>query len=128
LICSSANSCRAYASASASTMHELSIADSIVGHCAEQSNGARVLRVRLEIGRLSCVAPDALRFCFDVCAKDTVVEGALLDIISIHGRARCRGCGEEIEIGSFIDSCACGSRNLQVIAGEGMRLKDMEVA
>ena len=109
-------------------MHELSIANGIVEHCAEQANGARVLRVRLEIGRLSCVTPDALRFCFDVCAKDTVVEGAALEIIAIQGRARCCDCGEEIEIGSFIESCACGSRNLQVIAGEGMRLKDMEVA
>jgi hydrogenase nickel incorporation protein HypA/HybF len=109
-------------------MHELSIADSIVEHCAEQANGARVLRVRLEIGRLSCVTPDALRFCFDVCTKNTVVEGAVLDIIAIHGRARCQVCGEEIEIGSFTDSCACGSRNLQVIAGEGLRLKDMVVA
>ena len=94
----------------------------------EQANGARVLRVRLEIGRFSCVTPDALRFCFDVCAKDTVVEGAELDIIEIHGRACCRGCGDEIEIGSFIESCPCGSSNLRVIAGEGLRLKDMEVA
>jgi hydrogenase nickel incorporation protein HypA/HybF len=109
-------------------MHELSIADNIVEHCVEQANGARVVRVRLEIGRLSCVTPEALRFCFDVCAKDTIVEGAVLDIIAIHGRARCRSCGEDIEIGSFIDSCACGSRNLQIIAGEGLMLKDMEVA
>jgi hydrogenase nickel incorporation protein HypA/HybF len=109
-------------------MHELSIADGIVEHCVARANGARVLRVRLEIGRLSCVAPEALRFCFDVCAKDTVVEDAVLDIIAIDGQAHCHGCGEDIKIGSFIDSCACGSRNLQVIAGNGLTLKDMEVA
>jgi hydrogenase nickel incorporation protein HypA/HybF len=57
-------------------MHELSIADGIVEHCADRANGARVLRVRLEIGVLSCVTADALRFCFDVCAKDTMLEGA----------------------------------------------------
>jgi hydrogenase nickel incorporation protein HypA/HybF len=56
------------------------------------------------------------------------VEGAALDIIAINGRARCRACGEEIEIGSFADGCACGGRNLHVIAGEELRLKDMEVA
>lgn len=108
-------------------MHELGIANGIVEHCAERANGARVLRVRLEIGRLSCVTPEALRFCFDVCARDTVVEGAALEIISIRGRARCLDCGQEFEIGSFIEGCACGNRNPRVIAGEGLRLKDMEV-
>jgi hydrogenase nickel incorporation protein HypA/HybF len=109
-------------------MHELSIADGIVEHCAERANGARVLRVRLEIGRLSCVTPDALRFCFDVCAKDTVVEGASLEIVPIQGRARCRGCGEEIEVRSFTESCSCGNSDLRVVAGEELRLKEMEVA
>jgi hydrogenase nickel incorporation protein HypA/HybF len=109
-------------------MHELSIANGIVEHCVERANGARVLRVRLEIGQLSCIAPEALRFCFDVCAKDTVVEGAALDIIAIPGRARCRGCGAYIEISSFIDCCACGRGSPQVIAGDGLVLKDMEVA
>ena len=109
-------------------MHELSIADGIVEHCAEQAGGARVLRVRLEIGRLSCVTAEALRFCFDVCAKDTVVEGAALEIVSIPGRARCGGCGGEIEIRSFTESCGCGASDLRVIAGEEMRLKEMEVA
>ncbi|MEA2791090.1 MAG: hydrogenase nickel incorporation protein HypA/HybF [Acetobacteraceae bacterium] len=105
-------------------MHELSIADGIVEHCAERANGARVLRVRLEIGRLSCVTPDALRFCFDVCAKDTVVEGASLEIVPIQGRAR----GEEIEVRSFTESCSCGNSDLRVVVGEELRLKEMEVA
>jgi hydrogenase nickel incorporation protein HypA/HybF len=109
-------------------MHELSIADGIVEHCAERANGARVVLVRLEIGRLSCVTAEALQFCFDVCAKDTVVEGAALEIIPIQGRARCRGCGAEMEIRSFTESCGCGNSDLRVVAGEELRLKEMEVA
>lgn len=109
-------------------MHELSIADGIVEHCAERAMGARVLRVRLEIGCLSCVTPEALSFCFDVCAKDTVVEGATLEILSVPGKARCRGCGDEIGVTSFTASCSCGNSDLSVIAGEELRLKDMEVA
>ena len=69
-------------------MHELSIANGIVELCAERAGGERVTRVRLEIGQLSAVLPDAVRFCFDVCAKDTVVEGALLEIIETPGRGR----------------------------------------
>ncbi len=71
------------------TMHELSIATAIVDACAERAGGARVLRVRLEIGQLAAVMPDALRFCFDVCAQGTPLEGAELDIIEIPGRGAC---------------------------------------
>lgn len=109
-------------------MHELGIADGIVEHCAAQAMGARVLRVRLEIGRLSCVMPEALQFCFDVCAKDTAVEGAILEIIPIPSKARCRGCGNKMGITSFTENCACGNSDLCVIAGEELRLKEMEVA
>ncbi|MEP7271708.1 MAG: hydrogenase maturation nickel metallochaperone HypA, partial [Acidobacteriota bacterium] len=57
-------------------MHELGITRSIVGICVEHSAGARVKRVTVEIGKLSAIMPDAVRFCFDVCAKGTAVEGA----------------------------------------------------
>ena len=47
-------------------MHELSITQSIVDACAERAGSARVLRVTVEIGRLSGVLPDAVRFCYEV--------------------------------------------------------------
>ena len=52
------------------------LATAVVDACAERAAGARVLRVRVEVGQLVAVLPDALRFCFDVCAQGTVVEGA----------------------------------------------------
>jgi hydrogenase nickel incorporation protein HypA/HybF len=87
-----------------------------------------VLRVRLEIGRFSCVTPEALRFCFDICAKDTVVEDAVLEIVAIPGRARCRGCGDVFDIASFSERCACGETDLSVVSGEELILKEMEIA
>ena len=62
-------------------MHELSIAQSIVEMVCERAGEARVHRLTLVIGKLSAVMPDALRFCFDVCAEGTVLEGAALEII-----------------------------------------------
>lgn len=66
-------------------MHELALATEVVSICAERAEGARVLRVCLEVGRLAAVLPDALRFCFDACAHGTAVEGATLDIIETQG-------------------------------------------
>lgn len=109
-------------------MHELSIANAVVEACAERASGSRVIRVRLEIGALAAVMDDAVRFCFDVCAKDTVVEGAALEIVEIAGRAECRACGASVAMTSQIGRCACGSIDLRIVAGEELRVKEMEVA
>jgi hydrogenase nickel incorporation protein HypA/HybF len=108
-------------------MHELSITASIVAACAERAGGTRVNRVRVEIGRLTCVQPDALRFCYDVCTEGTSLEGSELEIIEIQGRARCRDCGEELELNDLLTPCRCGSHDLELIAGEDLRVKEMEV-
>ncbi|HME19747.1 MAG TPA: hydrogenase maturation nickel metallochaperone HypA [Acetobacteraceae bacterium] len=108
-------------------MHELGIAASVVDVCAEQAAGARVLRVRVEVGRLTAVLPDALRFVFDVCAHGTALEGAELEIVDIPGRARCEACGQTVALSEPYGLCACGGM-LRIVSGEELRVKDMEVA
>jgi hydrogenase nickel incorporation protein HypA/HybF len=61
-------------------MHELAITESMVAAVAERVGAARVARVRLQIGSLAGVVPHALRFCFDICAHGTVLEGAEMRI------------------------------------------------
>jgi hydrogenase nickel incorporation protein HypA/HybF len=109
-------------------MHELSITNGIVEYCAERAGAERVTRVRLEIGQLSAVLPDAVRFCFDICAKGTVVEGALLEIIETPGRALCGDCNGEVAMTQLFGRCRCGSTDLRVIAGEELKIKEMELA
>jgi hydrogenase nickel incorporation protein HypA/HybF len=108
-------------------MHELSIANSVVEICAEQAHGARVRRVTLEIGQLSAVLPEAIRFCFDVCAKDTVVEGAALEIVEMPGQARCLACGATLDVAVPFGQCACGSEDLELISGQQLKIRQMEV-
>ena len=45
-------------------MHELAIAESVVASVLEHTGGRRVAVVRLRVGRLAGVVPDALSFCF----------------------------------------------------------------
>jgi hydrogenase nickel incorporation protein HypA/HybF len=108
-------------------MHELGITRSVVAICAENSNGLAVKRVTLEIGKLSAIMPEAVRFCFDICAKGTVVEGATLEILEIQGTGLCRVCGEKVALTQLVGRCVCGSNNLQIIAGEELKVKEMEV-
>ncbi len=66
-------------------MHELGITRNLVAIVSEQAAGRRVQRVQLEIGTMSAIMPDAIRYCFDVCAEGTVLEGARLEILESPG-------------------------------------------
>lgn len=109
-------------------MHELSITQSIVEMVGERAGDVRVHRLTLVIGRFSGVMPDALRFCFDVCTEGTVLEGAILEIIEPPGRGKCPDCGREQEIASLFDMCVCGATGFDCIAGDELRIKEMEMA
>jgi len=66
-------------------MHELAIVHGIVDAVTERSGGDRIVRVVVEVGRLTAVLPVALRFCFEVVAQGTAAEGASLDILETDG-------------------------------------------
>ena len=108
-------------------MHELGITRNIVAIVSEHAGSKPVRRVRVEIGKLSAIMPDAIRFCFDIVAKGTVVEGAELEIIEIPGKAVCKACGARVELDTVIGICACGSRDLTRISGEELNIKEMEL-
>lgn len=66
-------------------MHELALMDDLVATIASEIGDARVVAVRLEVGRDACAVARALEFCFDVCARGTSVEGAALEIQEVEG-------------------------------------------
>jgi hydrogenase nickel incorporation protein HypA/HybF len=108
-------------------MHELGISRNIVAIVGEAARGRRVLRVTLEIGQLAGVERDAILFCFEVAAHGTPAQGAVLDIRTIAGRARCGDCGVEFETPSLLTPCACGCRRLTRIAGQELNVKSIEL-
>lgn len=112
-------------------MHELSLCEDIIQIVDKQSEQQMFLRVTLiclEIGQLSCVDINALQFCFDAIAKNTKADGCKLDIAVNPGEAKCTECLSEIEIENYFDACSsCGSFDLEIIGGDEMKIKRMEV-
>lgn len=108
-------------------MHELAITESMVAAVAENVGRARVARVRLQVGRLAGVVPDALQFCFEACTRGTTLEGAALEIDEIPARGRCRACATEIPMMSFLDTCPCGAIEIDLLTGQELRIKHVEV-
>jgi len=105
----------------------MGITQSIVAIVADQAAGRKVTRVTVEIGRLAAIMPDAIRFCFDVVAKGSALDGAALEIIEVPGRARCLDCGNDVTLTEVFGRCGCGSRRLERISGEELNIKSMEV-
>jgi hydrogenase nickel incorporation protein HypA/HybF len=108
-------------------MHELSITESIVEAITERVGASTVGVVRLEIGGLSGVVADAVRFCFEVCAQGTPLEGARLEIAEVPGRTYCRDCLITAESTDGILLCPCGSANVEVVDGRQLKIRNVEL-
>jgi hydrogenase nickel incorporation protein HypA/HybF len=113
-------------------MHEMALAESmleIVAESARRNGASRVTAVRLDLGTLSRVEPDALRFCFEAVTRGSIADRARLEIAMTAGQAWCMPCGETVPLSHLGDPCPrCGSYQLSVTGGEDMRVKEIEIA
>ena len=108
-------------------MHELAITQSLVDAVAERLPGQRVTCVRLEIGALSGVVADSIRFCFDLVTEGTSLEGATLEITEPRASCECRACALVFEPDGPIVLCPCGSAEVAVLSGQDLRIKSVQV-
>jgi len=112
-------------------MHEMSICEGILQVLETEAGKQgfnKVKTVWLEIGDLSSIEPEALLFGFDVVTRDSLADGARLEIINIPGRAWCMQCAKNVAIKRRFDECPeCGGYQLQATGGEEMRIKELEV-
>ncbi len=112
-------------------MHEMSICESVIQSLesiAAREGAKKVTQVSLEIGCFAGVENEALRFCFDAVTKNTIAEGARLDIIDENGTANCFECGNVFEITSRLAECPkCNSVRLMVSGGDALRIKTLEI-
>jgi hydrogenase nickel incorporation protein HypA/HybF len=109
-------------------MHELSIADAVVTIASRHAAGRRVSRVELRVGHLRQVVPDALEFAFELVAKDTVVEGAVLAMEEVPAQVRCGACGAETVLEAFPAHCgACGGLDVEVVGGDELLVEALEL-
>ncbi|WP_022948172.1 hydrogenase maturation nickel metallochaperone HypA [Methylohalobius crimeensis] len=111
-------------------MHELSLSENlreIIETEAEHQKFSRVETVRLAVGQLSCVEPEALRFCFDEVMRGTLAEGARLEILPVPGLGRCPRCDRTEAMSELYDLCPACQMPLTVEKGLEIRLRELEV-
>jgi hydrogenase nickel incorporation protein HypA/HybF len=85
-----------------------------------------VERIDLVIGALAGIDRDALDFAWDVGVKDSVLESAQRNIISVTGKALCVDCNLEFEMKELFDPCPrCGEHLNQIIQGKELLIKSL---
>lgn len=113
-------------------MHELSIMEDALLQAFERTQRAgarRVHRVKMRIGEISGVAPDALRFAFDVATRDTPADGAEFELEVVPVKCRCRSCGSDFQPDGLIYECpTCQALSSDVLQGREIELTSLEVS
>ena len=114
-------------------MHEMGIALQIIeiakASIPPDMGGSRVERVNLKVGKLAAVVPSSLRFCFQVAAKGTPLDGASLAIEEVLVAARCNDCSREWVIEGPVFSCPdCKSASIRMLSGRELDIVSIEVA
>ena len=114
-----------------SNMHELSImqsALSIALESARQAGASRVHSIRLRIGALSGVVPDALEFAFEALTPGTAAEEAKLAIEHVPARFWCATCTREFEAEDMLAECPeCHALSGELRAGREMEVASLEI-
>jgi hydrogenase nickel incorporation protein HypA/HybF len=114
------------------TMHEFSIMQSaleMAGKNARAAGATQIHRLRVRVGALSGVVPEALRFAFDGLKSGTVAEAAELEIEEVPAVCWCPACALEFEVPGPLYECPhCHQPGGQLRRGRELELASLEVS
>jgi len=95
---------------------------------AQKAGASRVHSIRLRIGALSGVVPEALQFAFEALAPGTLADGAALHIDEVPARFWCAACAREFQSDDFFAKCpGCLRPSGDLRTGREMELASLEI-
>jgi hydrogenase nickel incorporation protein HypA/HybF len=95
---------------------------------ARQAGARQVVVLRLRVGALSGVVPEALRFAFEALAVGTLAEKAELAIVSVPARFWCADCRREFVSDDLFAECPdCRRPSGELRAGRELELASLEI-
>jgi hydrogenase nickel incorporation protein HypA/HybF len=110
-------------------VHELSVCQAIADTVTERAAGRPVDHVRVRIGALRQVVPDALAMCWEILTDATELEEASLEIEEVPAVIGCTRCGQNTTLDLPIFVCSvCGSDDVAILSGEEFLLVDFSRA
>lgn len=112
-------------------MHELSIAIQIVEIVEEEAkkhDAEHVSAVHLDIGTLSGVEPDALKFAMEEAVRHSIAAKAELFYHFIEAVAVCEDCCNEFKTEDYFKVCPyCNSVNTSLLKGKELKIRSIDI-
>lgn len=118
-------------------MHEFSTAQRLLEvalKAAEDKKALKIIELDLEIGSLTHLNDEQLKFSFKVISEGTIAEGAKVKVNYTPINTECRKCGHEYSFQAVgleelvgISCSECGSSNIDFKGGESCILKSIKV-
>ncbi len=112
-------------------MHELPVAESILKIAlehAKQAGARKISALNLVIGELSSIVDDSVQFYWDVVAKDTIAEGAVLNFRRVPAELQCMTCFHKYRLnGKELVCPQCGGVGVKILSGEEFSLESIDV-
>ena len=115
-------------------MHEFALVMSMLDlaeRSARDEGAARIDAIRLEIGALAGVVPEALEFAFQGAKEGTMAAAARLEVDYLPAIAHCASCEMEFELDNRygIALCPmCDTPSADLRQGRELQLASLEVA
>ena len=112
-------------------MHEIGIVQStleLAARCARDAGARRISEIRMRVGRMTGVVPEAIEHAFAVLRQGTIASEAVLTIDYVSGRAWCHGCSVEFAVDGLLSECpTCCETSFDLRAGQELELVSLEV-
>ncbi|RLF61340.1 MAG: hydrogenase maturation nickel metallochaperone HypA [Thermoplasmata archaeon] len=121
------------------TMHEFSTMQQIVAAILEEArrqHATAIYRVSLEIGELTFLGEEQLRFAFQILTEGTLLAGAELTIETLKTEVRC-SCGyrggvdyglkEEFHLSFPLLKCPRCGGDVDILSGRECAIKNVEM-
>jgi hydrogenase nickel incorporation protein HypA/HybF len=108
-------------------MHELGLCTSIFDAIERRAGDRPVTQVRVRVGKLHHVHPEAFDQSFAVAAMGTVAENAVAELVLLPVRARCATCTHVWDCDEIPMGCSgCGSVQIELVGGDELVLESIQ--
>jgi hydrogenase nickel incorporation protein HypA/HybF len=112
-------------------VHELSVAENIIDVVLQEIDRQQlppVQKIAVQVGALSAVDPEALRFAFEAIRSGTPLAHTTLEIESVPVQGQCNDCHQGFSVEDLVFACpACQSGRIQLTQGEELHITYLEV-
>jgi hydrogenase nickel incorporation protein HypA/HybF len=95
---------------------------------SEENTKTCIKEISLVVGETSGILPESIQMYFDIIAKGTMCEGAILSIKRVKAKLKCQDCGNEFERKPYSFECPkCGGPGMPTEIGKEFYIEEIAV-